>query len=81
MGVSFKIEKRRMRRPPSLPPPCGVFAGLSSFSHFERDSHGPDMFIGRQAQKPFAAQRMVQEKTINAILYSTLHHGQQPVVA
>jgi hypothetical protein len=31
------------RRPPSLPSPCGVFPELSSFPHFERDPHGPDI--------------------------------------
>jgi two-component system phosphate regulon sensor histidine kinase PhoR len=40
-GVSFKIEKRRNRCPPSLLPFCVVFPGLSSFPHFERDPHAP----------------------------------------
>jgi hypothetical protein len=31
------------RRPPSLPSTCGVFPGLSSFPHFERDPRGPDV--------------------------------------
>jgi hypothetical protein len=29
------------RRPHSLPSPCGIFPGLSSFHHFERDPFGP----------------------------------------
>jgi hypothetical protein len=32
------------RRPPSLPPSCGVFSSLSSFPHFERDPHDPDIY-------------------------------------
>jgi hypothetical protein len=46
MGVSFKIEKRRNRRPPSLPPFCLVIASLPSFSHFERDSMAPVLIAG-----------------------------------
>jgi hypothetical protein len=45
------------RRPPSQPSPCGVFSGLSSFPHFERDPHGPD--IHRRAGTKERARRRV----------------------
>jgi hypothetical protein len=39
------------RRPPSLPSSCRVFPDLSSFPHFERDPHGPDIHSRVGAEK------------------------------
>jgi hypothetical protein len=54
------------RRPPSLPSTCGVFPGLSSFPHFERDPHGPDIHSRVGTRTVHGAVSMARAKAIDA---------------